>query len=313
MAKIGEQPSHQWHRAGVGGRVAVVTDSVAQVQPWVASDLNITVVPMKLILGDQEYRDGIDIALPDLYRRMREEKVLPRTSSPSAGDYLDTFSRLLQDAAEAIVCLTPSSRLTMAFNAASLAAEMARDAFPGKQVEVVDTRIAACAQGFVAQQAAQAAAAGAAPEQVVASAHAARQRVGLVGTLDTLEYLVRGGRVSLAAGLLGSLLQVKPLLTIQSDGTATCIARRRTTQADLQYMIEYVADRTRGCSALQLAVMQADAPQEALQLKHLALQSWPTAEVVVTDFTPVMAGHTGPGLVGLAFYYEKEAISKPAQ
>ena len=259
---------------------------------------------MKLVLGDQEYRDGIDITPDELYRRMRVEKVLPRTSSPSAGDYLDAFTELLREGAEAILCLTPSSRLTMAFNAARLAAEMARAAFSGKRVRVLDTRVAACPQGFVAEQAARVAAQGASLEQVVATAEATRQRVGLVGTVHSLDYLVRGGRVSLAAGLLGNLLELKPLLTIQSDGTATCIARRRTTRAALQYMIEYVADCTHGRPPLKLAVMQADAPQEALQLEQLALQSWPTAEVVVTDFTPVMGGHTGPGLIGLAFYYE---------
>ena len=286
------------------GRVAVVTDSVAQVPPRAASVLGITVVPMKLVLGDQEYRDGIDITPAELYRRMREEKVLPRTSSPSVGDYLGAFTGLLRDGAEGIVCLTPSSRLTMAHSAARLAAEMAVAAFPDRRVEVVDTRIAAYAQGFVALRAAQAAAEGASLEQVVAVAEEARQRVGLVGTVDTLEYLVRGGRVSLAAGLLGNLLQVKPLLTIESDGTATCIARKRTTRAALESMIEYVAERANGRPALRLAVMQAAAPLEALELKQLALQAWPTAEVVVTDFTPVMGGHTGPGLIGLAFYCE---------
>ena len=284
--------------------VAVVTDSVAQVDPQLATLLGITVVPMKLVLGDREYRDGIDITPAELYRRMREERVLPRTSSPAPGDYLAAFTGLLGSGAEAIVCLTPSSRLTTAFNAAVLAAEMAQALWPGKQLEVVDTKTAARAQGYVASQAARTAAEGASLEQVVATARATRRRVGLVATVETLEYLVRGGRVSLAAGLLGNLLQVKPLLTIDSDGAAICIARRRSTQAALEYMIQHVADSTHGCSVLDLAVMQADAPQEAALLEEMARQAWPTAEVVVTDFTPVMGGHTGPGLIGLAFHYE---------
>ncbi len=126
----------------------------------------------------------------------------------------------------------------------------------------------------------------------------------MVATVDTLEYLVRGGRVSLAAGLLGDLLQVKPILAIQDDGTAACIARRRTRRAALEYMLRYVAGRTDGHRALQLAVMQADAPQEAQEFQRVVAQSWPTATVVVTDFTPVMGGHTGPGLIGLAYCYE---------
>ena len=291
-------------QAPIRGPVAVVTDSVAQVDPQLATLLGITVVPMKLVLGDREYRDGIDITPAELYRRMRDERALPRTSSPSPGDYLSAFTGLLRSGAEAIVCLTPSSRLTTAFNAAVLAAEMARALWPDKRLEVVDTRIAARAQGYVASQAARTAAAGASMEQVVATARATRQRVGLVATVETLDYLVRGGRVSLAAGLLGNLLQVKPLLTIDSDGAAICIARRRSTRAALEYMIEHVAASTRGCSALDLAVMQAGAPQEAAELEEMVQQAWPAAEVVVTDFTPVMGGHTGPGLIGLAFHYE---------
>ena len=255
------------HGASVAGRVAAVTDSVAQVSPQAARELAITVVPMKLVLGDREYRDGIDITPAELYRRMREEKVLPRTSSPSVGDYQRAFARLLRDGATAVVCLTPSSRLTMAFAAASVAARTVQAEFPGRRAEVIDTRMAACAQGFVAVQAARAAAQGASLERVVATAHAVRQRVGLVASVDSLEYLVRGGRVSLAAGLLGGLLQVKPLLTIADDGTATCIGRRRTRRALFRFMIEYVAARTDARPGLQLAVMQADAPQEALQLQ----------------------------------------------
>jgi len=286
------------------GRVAVVTDTVAQIDPQTASEMGITVVPMKLALGDREYRDGIDISPAELYRRMREDKVLPRTSSPSVGEYEGAFRSLLAGGAAGVVCLTLSSRLTMAFAAASLAAATMRAEFPSQPVEVVDTRTAARAEGFVALKAAQAAAHGASMEEVVAAAQSARERVGLVATVDTLEYLVRGGRVNLAVGLLGDLLQVKPLLTIQSDGTATCIARRRTRRAALEYMVQYVAERLNNHTRLEVAVMHADAAEEALELQKRAVEVWPEAEVAITDFTAVMGGHTGPGLIGLAYYYE---------
>lgn len=286
------------------GRVAVVTDTVAQIDPQTASGLGIMVVPMKLALGDREYRDGIDISPAELYRRMREDKVLPRTSSPSVGEYESAFRTLLAGGATGVVCLTLSSRLTMAFTAASLAAATMRAEFPPQPVEVVDTRTAARAEGFVALKAARAAAEGASMEEVVAAAQSARERVGLVATVDTLEYLVRGGRVNLAVGFLGDLLQVKPLLTIQGDGTATCIARKRTRRAALEYMIQYVAERLDSHTRLELAVMHADAAEEASELQKRAAEVWPEAEVAITDFTAVMGGHTGPGLIGLAYYYE---------
>lgn len=285
-------------------QVAIVTDSVSQLSIRLAQDLGITIVPMKLILSGREYRDGIDITPAELYCSMREQKVLPQTSSPSVGDYQSVFTQLLHDGAEAIVCLTPSSRLTMAFGAATMAARLVQAEFPGKRVITIDTRTAACAQGFVVMQTARVAMQGHSLEQVVATAREACQRVGLIAAVDTLEYLARGGRVGAAANLLGSLLQVKPLLVIQNDGTAACIARRRTKRAALAYMVAYVVARMNGHRPLQLAVMQADASQEAIELQRLAAQSWPTVEIPITDFTPVMGGHTGPGLIGLAFHYE---------
>ena len=285
-------------------RVAIVTDSVAQVSPELAHELGITVIPLKLVLGGREYRDGVDITPTELYRRMQEEKILPHTSSPSVGEYQSVFLSLLHEGAEAVVCLTISSQLSMAYNAARIAAETARSEYPDRKVEVIDTRIAARAEGFIAMQAARVAAEGGSCEQVVAAAQAARERVGLVATVDTLEYLARGGRVSLAASLLGSLLQVKPLLTILGDGSAACIARKRTKRAALEYMVEYVADRMNGRRPLQLAVMQAAASEDAQQLQQWVTQMWPSAEIAVTDFTPVMGGHTGPGLIGLAFHHE---------
>ena len=291
-------------RTASDGRVAIVTDSVSQVSPEVARQMGITIVPVRLILGDQQLRDGIDITPAELYRRMREDKVLPRTSGASVGEYQRAFQSLLCDGAQGVVCLALSSRLSMGFSSAEDAAELVRVEFPGRKIVVVDTCTAACAEGFIAIRAAELAAEGRSVEEIVATALAMRSRVGLVATVGTLEYLMRSGRVGLAASTLGSLLRVKPLLTIKEDGTAALLARVRTNGAALEYMVNYVAARTAGSRRVQLAVMQADAAQGATQLRRLAKQRWPSAEIVVTDFTPVMGAHTGPGLIGLAYHHE---------
>lgn len=292
------------HATSSHGRVAIVTDSVSQLGREAARRLGITIVPVRLILGDEELRDGIDITPAELYRRMREDKVLPRTSGASVGEYQRVFAGLLRAGARGIVYLALSGRLSMGYGAARDAAELLRCEFPDRRIEVIDTRTAASAEGFIALRAARLAAAGRPVDEIVATALAMRRRVGLVATVGTLEYLVRGGRVGHLAGALGSLLQVKPLLTIQEDGSAALLARVRTNGAALEQMIEYVAAKTAGSPRVQLAVMQADAGQEALRLRRLAESRWPSAEIVFTDFTPVMGAHTGPGLVGLAYCFD---------
>ncbi len=266
-------------------------------------ELGITVVPMRLVLDGREYRDGIDITPPELYRRMRQEHIIPHTSSPSPGEYEEVFWQVLRRGADSVACLTLASRLSMGYNAARIAAENMQAACPQRTVvEVMDTRMATRAEGFVVVEAARAAAAGCSLEQVLAAARAARARVGLIAMVGTLEYLARGGRVPSAVSLVGNALQVKPLLTIKDDGSAVCVARRRSVASSLQYMIEFVAGCTHGAPPALVAAMHADAPEEAAELKEMAARAWPQAAVWVTDFTPVMGGHTGPGLAGLAYY-----------
>jgi len=301
---MGQASFRRAEASGTAGRIAVVTDSVSQLTPEMARQWGITVVPVRLILGEQQLRDGIDITPAELYRRMREEGALPRTSGMSVGEYLQVFLDLLQGGAQAIICLTLSSRLSMGFSSASHAAELARTEFPGRRIEVIDTRTATRAEGFIALEAARLAAEGRPLEEIVARAHAMRSRVGLVAAVATLEYLARSGRVAPLVSMVGNLLQVKPVVTIQEDGTATLVARVRTNGAALEYMIKHVAARAEGCQHLQLAVLQADSPQEAAQLRRLAAERWPSAEIEMSDFTPVMGAHTGPGLIGLAYHCE---------
>ena len=128
-------------------------------------------------------------------------------------------------------------------------------------------------------------------------------RTGIVVSLATLEYLARGGRIGKAAYLMGSLINVRPLITLDAEGVTAPVAKARGKNRALASMVDWVADNVRGHEALTLAVMEASAPAAAAQLRDLAVRRLHPAEIFHSDFTPVMGVHTGPGLVGLGYYY----------
>ena len=283
--------------------VAVVTDSVAQVPAEIAQQLTISVIPFTVNINDQPYLDGIDLKPTELYRRMRHEKILPTTTAASLGQYQQAFEDCLNAGAQAVLCVVLSSRLSSGYSTASQAADLVRYEFPEHQVVVLDSLQATISQGFVAIAAARAAASGKTLPEVVRAAEEAKRHVGFAATLETLEYLARGGRIGKAAFMLGSLINIKPILTIE-DGEVTPVARVRGDNHALQSIVDHVAEKAGKNRSLHLAIMEADASEQGEHLQELALRQLQPIEILHTEFTPVMGVHTGPGLVGLGYYYE---------
>ncbi len=180
---------------------------------------------------------------------------------------------------------------------------MVQEEFPDRIIEVLDSQQATISQGFIAIAAARAAAAGKPLPEVRRAAEEAKRRVGFAATLETLEYLARGGRIGKAAFMLGNLIKINPILTIK-DGEVTPVSRVRGQNNALQAIVDYVAQQVEDHRVLHLAIMEADAPEQAARLQELALQKLRPAEIFHSEFTPVMGVHTGPGLVGLGCYYE---------
>jgi DegV family protein with EDD domain len=288
------------------GRVAVMTDSVAQVPPERAQRWGITIVPLGVTIGTEKYLDGVDLAPAELYRRMRIDKVMPTTSAPSLGQYLEACRACLRAGAQSVLYICLSSKLSTAYDVACQAAEMTRAEFPDRAIEVLDSRQGAISEGFIALAAARAAADDQPLESVVQRARDAMSRTALVVSLATLEYLARGGRIGKAAYWMGSVIKVKPLITLDAEGVAAPVARVRGEEHALQAMVDWVAKRVRGDHAFSLAVMEADAPDAAARLRDRALRVMHPAEIIHSDFTPVMGVHTGPGLVGLGYYCDPD-------
>ena len=279
-------------------KVAVTTYSVANLPSEVVERYSITVIPLLVAFGQEVFRDGVDMTAAQFYRRLREDKHLPTTSTPSMGDFLAIFHRLAREA-EAIACI----HLAREFSGTLAIAEEVGHSFREVPVHIVDSRSAAMAQGFVVLEAARVAAEGGNLTAVVARAREMIPRVNLVVTLDTLEYLYRGGRIGRVAWLMGSALQFKPLLSV-GNGIVDLLERPRTQAKAVRRILEIMATRVRE-RLVHAAVVHAEALKEAEWLRQEVASLFNCQELYLTDLTPVMGTHAGPGVLGVAWWSEE--------
>jgi DegV family protein with EDD domain len=278
-------------------RVVVVTDSTATVPKDLVQELDIQVVPTLLIFGNQTFRDGVDITPGDVYRRLRASKQIPTTAALSVGDFLRVYAAAGREAS-GIVSIHMSPDLSATHNVALTASQLVDDT----PIRVLNCHTAAMGQGFAVLEAARSAAAGATLDEVVSRVEEVASKVNLLFALDTFEYLHRGGRIGGAAALVGTMLQVKPVLYLD-DGRVDVFAKPRTKRKAIRLILQHMAERVSDRPP-HAAVFHADAPSEAEDLRQRVAEGFSCVELYVTEFTPVMGAHTGPGLLGVAFYVD---------
>jgi DegV family protein with EDD domain len=284
-------------------KVAIVTDTTACVPQEQVAKYDIEVVPVQLIFEDRTYRDGIDISPSEFYTRLRQAEKMPTTSASSPNPYLEAYQKASQKAPN-ILCLTEPSRFSAMLDSARVATEMARKTLRNVVIEVLECTTAAAGQGLVALAAAKAAALGKTLNEVMEVARSTMSRVSLFATLDTLHYLAKSGRVPQAAALVNSLLSIKPIFTLNHSEART-VALPRTTKSAMKRMLKLMEPAVVKGQPLHVAVMHADAPEQAIALKNRISSQFECHEIFITEFTPVMGVHTGPGLIGVAFYGEE--------
>jgi len=278
------------------GKVAIVTDSSACIPDRLVEKYSIQIVPLQIAFGSRVFRDGVDLSQQQFFQMLRNEHLVPTTSSPTPGEFLKHFT-VLARSAEVIICICPPPTLSAIYNAA----QTAKDMVPDLPIQIIPLPTAASGQGLVVLAAARAAQAGQDSNKVLETIEDIAPRVRLFGIVDTLEYLRRSGRVAAVSALAASLLSVKPIFRFQ-DGNADLIATTRTKHRAIERLLKTVADEVKPGALLHLAIFHADAVAEAERLKARLAASYNCAELLVTEFTPVMGAHTGPGLLGLAFY-----------
>jgi DegV family protein with EDD domain len=273
--------------------VKVVTDSAADIPPEIAADLDITVIPLVVRIGDHTFRDGVDISGEQFYRELAAARSVTTTSLPSLDDFEQAYRKLTTQGFD-VVSVHMSSRLSGTFNAALMAST--GDGVPPDSVDVIDSRTISMAQGWVAIEAAEAALEGEGLAEVTAVAERASARTALFGALETLEYVIKSGRVGKLPGTVGTMLSIKPILTTQRNGEAAILEKVRTRSKAIMRVVEL----TRALGPLErVAVMHAADPEGAEQLRQMLLQSEYPEPVVVAHIGAVLGTHIGPGGVGV--------------
>jgi len=282
----------------------VVTGSVAQVPPEIASQLGMVILPLTINVAGKDYLDGIDIFPGELYQKMRTQKLEVKTAAPSVGQYYECFKRIIDQKGCDVLCITLSRQLSSDYNAAVVAAQMISNEHPMSKVIVFDSLLVAVPQGLLAIEAAKQLQAGLSLEEVVQYLTNARHRSGLLAALDSLDYLAQGGRIGKAAYLVGSALQIIPILSINKEGIVAPSRVVRNKENVIPAIISILTKQTAGFKKLDISVTHADAQEKAEALKQSLNECYPSLEIPISDFSPVMGAHTGPGMIGLGYLFE---------
>ena len=251
------------------------------------------------MIGDRTFRDGVDILPDEFYRLLRNGSGAPTTSSPGSAGFLDAF-RSAGSVADSTVCITLASNFSSTYSYACLAARTARQEMPGSVIRVIDSRTAGGAEGLIALEAARAADAGTDLQGVLSVVHDLIPRVNLLAFLDTLDYLRRSGRVPRVAAWAGSLLGIRPLTELRL-GEARMLERPRSRGRAMERLVAVMEGRV-GRRPVHVIVMHAQASEDAQEVRRRVEERFDCREIFVSEFTPVMGAHLGPGLLGLAFY-----------
>jgi DegV family protein with EDD domain len=278
-------------------RVAIVTDSTAYIPPELSSIYNITTVPQVLIWGEETFQDGVDILPDEFYKRLKTAKVMPSTSQVSPMTVKKVFEKLLGEGYE-ICAIFLSAKLSGTIQSATQAIEMLPQS-KGK-VSIVDSDSTAMAMGFQVLTAAKAAQAGASLKETTKLAETARQHTGVLFVVDTLEFLHRGGRIGGAQRLLGTALNFKPILELK-EGRIESLEKVRTKSKAYTRVLEILVDRIGSQKNIHLAILHANAEEDARGLLERAVAELHPQETIFTSVSPVIGTHAGPGTVGLAF------------
>ena len=272
--------------------VRIVTDSTADLTKEQQQAAGITVVPLNVHFGDEVFRDHVDLTADEFFRRLKASTQLPRTSQPSVGVFEEAYRTLRQNGDE-IVSVHLSSKVSGTYNSALMAAKGVDE----QAIEVVDSLSTSMALGFMALEGARLARAGRDRATIAERLRGLVRKARVICVVDTLTYLERGGRIGKARALLGSLLNVKPILQLK-DGEVVPVGRARGRPQALSKLVELLE---RDGHVSQLAIMHGAAQADAEQLRERVAASYPGLDILLTEIGAVLGTHTGPGVIGFTY------------
>ncbi len=272
--------------------VKVITDSTSDIDPELARQMDITVVPVYVRFGDKTYRDGVDITSREFYEKLTTTPVHPATSQPPPEDFARVYSQYCHSV-DGIVSVHISARISGTLNSAILAARAMEPPCP---IEVIDSRFNSGGLALVAMAAARSAKAGNGVKEVVAAARKAVRQVSMFGMFGTMKYLARSGRVSRAIAMAADILDVKPLLTFK-EGQIVRTGLVRTASKGMDRLVKFVAGKT---DIRELFIVHSQVPEQAAELLRRLGAFFPEEKILTAHLGASLGVHGGPGVLVLA-------------
>jgi len=279
--------------------IKIVTDTTCDLLPEMVKEHDITIVPINIQFGTDTYQEGVDMDWDLFYRKIEETGVLPTSSQPSAGLFAEVYRRLArEEGADAIISTHVTAKLSGTYQSACLAAEEVKD-----EVKVYphDSAAGAAALGLACVEASRMARAGKTPEEIVARLDEIRSRVNVLFVMENLEYPRKSGRVGGLAATLGSILNMKPIVSLE-DGLLDVVEKVRTRKKSLDRLLDMMEERVGTTDLVNLGVVHARAPEVGQEILSRAQERFNCSESYLVELCASLTVHFGPGMIGLCFY-----------
>ena len=281
--------------------VSIVTDSSASIPDSLLNSLNINWVPYYIHRGKEVLRDLVTIKREQFYKWLPTATELPKTASPGPGDYLDIYEKLIAKGVKEIVSIHMTSKGSGAYQAAMTAKSILMEKLPSIKIEVIDTLNVSMCHGWMVIEAARAALEGMPLPDIVQKVRSMIPITQMLQTADTLKYLYMGGRIGKAKHLLGSLLNIKPIISMK-DGVIVPLGQARSRKKVYKLMVDILEKAVGYMGKIKIAYVHADAYQEVEKLRTLVESRVDCVETIITELSPALGVHTGPGTVGFCYF-----------
>ena len=281
--------------------VAIVTDSTASLPDELVQALNIQWVPYYIHRGKEALRDLVTARRDQFYQWLVTATELSQTASPGPGDYFDLFDKLARAGVREIVSIHMTSKGSGAYQAATIAETMMEARLPELRIQVIDTLNVSMCHGWMVIEAARAALEGKSLDDIVRLIQQMIPITRMIQTADTLKYLYLGGRIGKAKHLLGTLLNIKPLIGMH-DGEIVALGQARSRKKAYETMVDMIAAAVGEMGKIKIAYVHAAAPEEAEKIKTLVEQRLVCVESFIAELSPALGVHTGPGTAGVCYF-----------
>ncbi|HEY5670878.1 MAG TPA: DegV family protein [Anaerolineales bacterium] len=282
-------------------KIAIVTDSCASIPESILETLNIHWVPYYIHRGKEVLRDLVTIQRHTFYNWLPSAKQLPQTASPGPGDYLTMYQNLADQGTQEIISIHMTSKGSGAYQAAMAAQSMVRELAPKLRVEVIDTLNVSMCHGWMVIESARAALSNKPFSDIVNLVKEMIPITRMIQTADTLKYLYMGGRIGKAKHLVGSMLNIKPLLSME-NGIIVPVGTARSRKRAYQMMVEKVEAAVGLMGKIKVAYVHAAAVEEAEKIRSLVEERLTCVESLIAELSPALGVHTGPGTAGLCYF-----------